>query len=153
MMKIPSIRRTLHLIAFGIATAIPAIANAGSIGTSCADCPNYSGAFSISNDTGQMIKYQYRWGNQHPWKRMTLATGHVETHSYPLGEDSHARVPTPYVRFDNLANDGRVTPKEYRMHFYAIGYPGYGAKANKTEPKRYVFRYAPDGKHLDLFAK
>lgn len=152
-MKIASIRSALYSGAFGMMMAIPIIANAGSVGTSCADCPNYSGAFSISNDTGQTIKYQYRWGSKHPWKRMTLATGHIETHSYPLGEDPHARVPAPCVRFDDLANDGRVTPREYHMRFYAVGYAGYGAKVNSTKPKRYFFRYAPDRKHLDLLAE
>lgn len=152
-MRRASIHRALYLSAFGLALLSPFVVKAEPLGTSCADCPNYSGAFSISNDTGQTIKYQYRWGSNHPWKGMTLLTGHVETHSYPLGENPRAQVPTPYVRFDNLANDGRVTFTEYRMHFYAVGYAGYGPKVNKTEPKRYFFRYAPDGRHLDLIAK
>ena len=54
------------------------------VGTSCADCPNYSGAFSIENPTGVTIPYEYRWGNG-PWRHMSLQSGHTETHSYPLG--------------------------------------------------------------------
>ena len=123
------------------------------IGTSCADCPNYSGAFSIENETGVTIPYEYKWGESHPWKRMSLRSGQIEKHSYPLGEDRHGKVPTPYVRFDRIGGDGRYTPKEYRMEFYAIGYGGYGAKANNTEPKRYYFKYAVDGKSLDILAR
>jgi hypothetical protein len=128
-------------------------AGAEDVATSCADCPNYSAAFSIRNDTGQTIKYQRRWGNGHQWTQMVLQTGRVETHTYPLGEDPHGKVPTPYIRFDDVANDGRTTFKEYRMEFFATGYAGYGPKVNKTEPKRYYFRYAPDGRHLDLLAE
>ena len=122
------------------------------IGTSCADCPNYSGAFSIENETGVTVPYDYKWGDG-PWKRMSLRSGHTERHSYPLGEDRRARVPTPYVRFDRIGGDGRYTPKEYRMEFYAIGYGGFGAKTNNTEPKKYYFKYAADGKNLDILAR
>src|SRR2546423_7506396 len=72
------------------------------VGTSCADCPNYSGAFSIENETGVTIRYQVKWGEQHPWKLITLNRGHIETHSYPLGENRNGRAPTPYVRFDRI---------------------------------------------------
>ena len=122
------------------------------VGTSCADCPSYNGAFSITNETGALIHYQVRWGNHHEWKRIDLATGHVETHRYPLGDNAAAKVPTPFVRFDNLADGKRTTFQEYRMQFYAVGYAGYGPNVNRTTPKRYHFRYAGDGRHLDLKA-
>ena len=148
-------RRTTQLIAaasLALALTAPA-ALAEQIGTSCADCPNYSGAYSIENSTGVTINYQYRWGDKHPWKPMALRSGMTETHSYPLGEDPHAKVPTPYVRFDHIGGDNAVELKEYKMEFYAIGYAGYGPNVNKTEPKRYVFRYASDGRNLDIKAK
>ena len=93
------------------------------VGTSCADCPNYSGAFSIENPTGVTIPYEYRWGNG-PWRHMSLQSGHTETHSYPLGGNRNASVPTPYVRFDRIGGDGQFTPKEYHMGFYAMGRAG-----------------------------
>ena len=122
------------------------------VGTSCADCPNYSGAFSIENPTGVTIPYEYRWGNG-PWKHMSLLSGHTETHRYPLGDNKNAKVPTPYVRFDRIGGDAHFTPQEYQMHFYAIGYGGYGAGANNTEPKKYYFKYADDHKTLDILAR
>jgi hypothetical protein len=149
----------LHALLGGLSVAIGAAAltitpaASQNVGTSCADCPNYSGAYSIENTTGVTINYQFRWGNKHAWKNMALASGMIETHSYPLGEDRTAKVPTPYVRFDNTGGDNKVTYTEYKMQFYAIGYAGFGPTVNKTEPKRYVFRYARDGKHLDLKAK
>src|SRR5262245_41292433 len=122
-------------------------------GVSCADCAKYSGAYSIENTTGVTIYYSYRWGDQHPWKQMTLPSGRVETHSYPLGENPSARVPTPFVRFDYIAGDHRYTPREYRMSFYSVGYAGYGARANTAQPKRYFFKFSPDGRTLALLAR
>jgi hypothetical protein len=131
--------------------ALVPIAVPAQVGTSCADCPNYSGAFSIENGTGTTIHYQYRWGNKHEWKRMALGSGAIEIHSYPLGEDPNKQVPTPYVRFDRIGGDGnQVTWQEYKMEFHAVGYAGFGPKQNKTEPMRYVFRYAANGRDLDL---
>lgn len=152
-MKTRAIYPILLFGGLGLTTLNTVGLRAEEIGTSCADCPNYSGAFSIRNDTGQTIKYQYRWGNTHDWKRMTLASGHIETHSYPLGENPHAQVPTPYVRFDDTANDGRTTFREYKIGFFAVGYAGYGPTVNRTQPKRYVFRYDRALKHLDLKAE
>jgi hypothetical protein len=145
---------------FGVAAALlaalgvaPIQAVAEDVGTSCADCPNYSGAFSIENSTGNVIHYEFRWGDKHPWKKMALASGMTEVHSYPLGDDKNRKVPTPYVRFDRVGGDHQVTFQEYKIQFHAIGYAGYGPAENKTRPKPYVFRYAANGRDLDLKAK
>ena len=103
--------------------------------------------------TGTVIHYEYRWGDKHPWKKMALANGITETHSYPLGEDRHKKVPTPYVRFDRSGGDHNVTFQEYKIQFRAVGYAGYGPAENKTRPKQYIFRYAANGRDLDLKAK
>lgn len=146
-------RATLTGLVAGLMLA-PGLAQAEPLGSSCSDCPSYRGAFSITNNTGVPIHYQVRWGSKHEWKSITLQSGYQETHSYPLGEDKHARVPTPYIRFDRIGGDGgAVTWQEYKMQFHAVGYAGYGPKKNTTEPKPYVFRYAADGRHLDLKAQ
>jgi hypothetical protein len=128
-------------------------AHSESVGTSCADCPSYSGSFSIENSTNTTVSYQVRWGNKHQWKKMVLASGQTMKHSYPLGENPHAKVPQPYVRFDNVGGDGRITLTEYKMKFHATGYAGYGPKVNTTQPKAYFFQYAADGRQLDLLAR
>jgi hypothetical protein len=133
--------------------ALSPIAALAEVGTSCEDCPNYKGAYSIENTTGVTIHYEYRWGDKQPWKKMTLRSGVIETHSYPLGDDPNKRVPTPYVRFDRIGGDNGVTLQEYKMQFHAVGYAGFGANQNRTEPKPYVFRYASNGRNLDLRAK
>jgi hypothetical protein len=122
------------------------------VGTSCADCPNYSGAFSIENVTGVTIPYQYKWGDG-AWKQMSLQSGHTETHSYPLGGNRNGRVPPPYVRFDRIGGDGRFEPKEYHMQVYAVGYAGFGPRAQRAEPKKYFFKYAEDHRTLDILAR
>jgi hypothetical protein len=123
------------------------------VGTSRADLPNYSGAFSIENPTGVTIPYEVKWGDRSSWKSISLRSGHTETHSYPLGEDRNARPPTPYVRFDRIGGDNRVTPKEYRMQLHVVGYAGFGPNANNAQPKKYYFKYAADGKSLDILAR
>jgi hypothetical protein len=143
-----------RLVYLAIVLVCPVIAGGQErVGTSCADCPNYSGAFSIENATGVTIPYQYRWGDKHPWKSISLSSGRTETHSYPLGENRNGRAPTPYIRFDWIAGDSHSTLKEYRMEFHAIGYAGYGPRTHTTAPKRYFFKYAADGKTLDILAR
>jgi len=123
------------------------------VGTSQEDLPNYRGSYSIENATGITIHYEYRWGDRSEWKKMALRSGEIETHSYPLGQDPNKKVPTPYVRYDRIGGDNAVTFQEYRMQFHAVGYAGYGPRENRTEPKRYVFRFAGNGRDLYLAAK
>src|SRR4051794_5423748 len=142
---------TAFALAFALGLTAPIAARSENIGTSCADCPNYNGAFSLENSSGVPINYLVRWGNKHQWQRMSLASGHVKTHSYPMGENRNAQVPTPYVRFDMIGGDQAVTNKEYRMEFYAVGYAGFGPNVNRTQPKRYAFKYS--GRNLDIVAR
>ena len=143
----------LELLIFLAISAVSLPSLGEEIGTSCADCPSYRGAFSIENNSGTTVHYQYRWGDNHPWKAMALQSGMVETHWFALGDDPHKKVPTPYIRFDRIGGDKGVTWKEYRMQFYAVGYAGYGARPNEAKPKRYAFRYAKNGRDLDLVAE
>jgi len=145
--------KTHTMFVLSLALVITTAIAAGSqerVGTSCADCPSNSGAFSIENQTGVTVNYQVKWGESRPWKSISLASGRVETHSYPL---ENGKAPTPYVRFDRIGGDGAFTPKEYRMGFYSIGYAGFGARANNSGPKKYFFKYGPDGKTLDILAR
>ena len=90
-------KNILATATLALSLTIPLIACAQErVGTSCADCPNYSGAFSIENPTGVTIPYEYKLGDG-PWKHMSLQSGHTETHSYPLGDNRNGRVPPPYV--------------------------------------------------------
>ena len=149
-------KRTFQLLCASAMAALIALVSVTAqerVGTSQADLPSYRGAYSIENTTGVTISYDYRWGNKSEWKRMNLRSGATETHWYPLGEDRNKKVPTPYLRFDRIGGDNSVTFKEYRMSFHAIGYAGYGPRENKSEPMRYVFRYAANGRDLDLLAK
>jgi hypothetical protein len=150
-----TMKRILSTISLAVAVMLLAQIAARAqerIGISCADCPSYSGAFSIENATGVTIRYQVRWGNQHKWQPMVLESGHIKTHSYPLGENPNKAVPIPYVRFDRIGGDNSVTVQEYRVRFHAVGYAGYGPRENKTEPKRYVFRFSAGGRLLELYA-
>lgn len=149
-------KKTFQLLCGGAMAALIALVSVAAqehIGTSQADLPNYSGAYSIENTTGVTIPYQYRWGDKSKWTKTEVRSRTIDTLSYPLGQDPNKKVPTPYVRFDRIGGDNSVTFKEYEMEFHAVGYAGYGPTENKTEPKRYVFRYAANGRDLDLNAK
>ena len=100
----------------------------------------FKGAFSLRNGTGVTIRYQVRWGDGE-WQRKILESGYTLTHRHPL--DASQRAPTPYVRFDRFGGDSAYTEKEYRMEFRAVGPRGGTAKP-------YAFRYAADGRNLDI---
>ena len=142
-------QQALSLLTLTILLAIPTVARAQAVGTSCADCPNLRAEFSIENKSGVAIPYEVKWGN-HDWKKVTLQKGHTETHSYPL--DSNGKAPSPYVRYDKIGGDNAITLQEFHVSFFAVGYAGYGPKANTAGPKKYYFEYAADHKTLTLFA-
>jgi hypothetical protein len=148
-----TMNQTICTIVLGLGLISPMAAQTEPLGTSCADCPSYKGAYTIENKTHITINYQYRWGDKHPWKDASLGKGMINTHSYPLGEDQNAKVPTPSVRFDRIGGDAVYTADDYRMDFHAVGYGGYGSHKNTTEPKPYYFEFARDGKHLGLYAR
>jgi hypothetical protein len=150
---IMTMNQRICAIVLTLGLASPMAAQGEPLGTSCADCPSYKGAYSIENATNITINYQYRWGDKHPWKDASLRKGEINTHSYPLGEDQHAQVPAPFVRFDRIGGDGQYTEKDYRMEFFSVGYGGYGPHKNSAKPKEYYFEFAQDGKHLRLFAR
>ena len=135
------------VLAFGL-TAAPIIAQAICFDSPCSTAASrpsssYRGAFSLDNTTGTTMHYQVKWGNGR-WKSETLNTGLTRTHWYPL--DGADKAPTPYVRFDRIGGDGAFTEREYEMDFFKVG-PG------RTKPKEYRFKYAADGRHLDIKAK
>jgi hypothetical protein len=147
-----STRYTMSMLSLALLLMTPAIATGQeNVGTSCADCPNLRGAFSIENQTGVTINYQVKWGRNREWKSMSLNSGQIRTHSYPL--DENAKAPAPYIRFDAVGGDGAFTAREYHLTFRAVGYAGYGPTPNRTTPKAYVFEYAADRRTLNLLAR
>jgi hypothetical protein len=104
----------------------------------------YSGAFTISNNTGNTLYYQVRWGNTQ-WQNVTLGSGRALMHYHPL--DYNGRAPQPYIRFDRVADGGRYTEQVYTMQFYAVRNGNYGDAS-----KPYEFRYSRGGRFLDLYA-
>jgi len=146
----------MKIFVFPLALVLTTVSIARSqerVGTSRADLPSSRGAFSIENATGVTIPYQVKWGENGQWKPISLRSGHTETHSYPLAVDRNATAPRPFVRFDRIGGDGRFTAKEYYMQFHRVGYAGFGPNTNNTEPKKYYFKYAADGKSLDILAR
>jgi hypothetical protein len=142
--------QALSLLVLTFALAIPVVTEGQSVGTSCADCPNLRAEFSIENKTGVTIRYQVRWGDNHQWKPISLESGHIERHWYPLNESG--RAPSPHVRYDKVGGDGAVTWQEFHVQFHAVGYAGYGPNANHAGPKKYYFEYGADHRSLTLYA-
>jgi hypothetical protein len=144
---------TVSMLSLALLLTAPAIgASQERVGTSCADCPDLRAAFSIENATGITLHYQVKWGQSREWKSTTLVSGHVMKHSYPL--DAGGKAPAPYIRYDSVGGDGAAfTAQEYHLQFHAIGYAGYGPAANTSTAKQYVFRFAADGRTLELRAR
>jgi len=144
--------KTIYLALFAVPAfglALPGNLRAEErVGTSQADLPSLSGMFAIHNHTGAAVRYQVKWGNGE-WEKFTVHPEKLYKHSYPL--DAKGRAPKPYVRFDSVGGDGKTTFKEYHMQFREVGYAGYGSAPSPTEPERYHFKYAADGRSLDLF--
>jgi hypothetical protein len=150
-----SVKMSINVVAFAIVSAFgltsaPIVAQAVCIDEPCpppapTHHSTYRGAFSLENSTGVAINYQVKWGSNEQWTSEKLNSGIIRTHWYPL--DSAGKAPAPYVRFDRIGGDSAYQEQEYHMEFYKVGSDGSG------DPKRYIFRYASDGRHLDIKAK
>jgi hypothetical protein len=150
-MKI-SIGHTASMLSLALLLITPAFAGVQEhVGTSCADCSSYNGAFSIANHTGVTISYQVKWGKDDAWQPVSVRSGFKRTHTHAL--DENRRAPAPYIQFDRFADGGAVTPKEYQLAFHAVGYAGYGATPNTATPKEYEFKFAADRRTLELQAR
>ena len=119
-----------------LASILAAGAPARAQSTSCADCPTTNGELSIRNDTGSTLHYRIRWGS-HPWHDITLPTGHIETHTYPL--DAQRRAPAPVIRVDADMNPGRTDFREKELDFGAVEHLGYPQPGQRGSPVRYSF--------------
>jgi hypothetical protein len=76
------------------------------------------GEYVINNPTGFNIGYSVRWGDG-GWVNHTLSARHLRRHWHFL--DVNGQAPRPQLKFDNVANDNRVTDKVYHMQFGRVG--------------------------------
>ena len=132
-----------------LAFAVPAVAQER-VGTSRADAANLTGAFVLHNPTDVALKYQVRWGSGE-WAHYTLAPNHRRTHSHPLS--ARGTAPAPQVRFDSVGGDHRTTYHTHEVAFGRVGYAGFGPVGYVNDAIEYDFRFARDGKHLDVFRR
>jgi hypothetical protein len=119
------------------------------LGSTCSDCAAYRGEYSIENHTGVTLAYEFRWGDNEPWRQVVLENDTIRTHTYPLGDDPQAAVPTPSVRFFS-----RRVPRTSVMDFYAVrvdpGFTSPGTVIKRGSPKPYMLWISPRdfGVHL-----
>jgi hypothetical protein len=129
-------------------------ASAEPTGSVCSDCPAYKGEHSIENKTLSAITYEFRWGDNEPWRTVVLSSGASKTHTYPIGTNPKAEVPTPSVRFHNTALAGSKHWTKQTMSFHAVMVePGYGGTLSKRKPERYVFTFNGDFQEIKLAKK
>jgi hypothetical protein len=124
------------------------------LGSTCSDCAAYRGEYSIENHSGAPLVYQFRWGDNEPWRPVILANDTIRTHTYPLGDDPRAAIPTPSVRFAGHICLGGVCGAEdawrtSEMDFYAVrvdpGFTSPGTVIKRGSPRRYMFWVMRDG--------
>lgn len=92
-------RMAAAILLASFAASSAAIADDAS--TSCADCPQTNGEFTIKNNTSMTINYKVKWGEKGDWSKanqLTLTPGQTERHSHGL--DGNGRAPTPRIRLD-----------------------------------------------------
>jgi len=59
----------------------------------------------------------------------------------------------PQVRFDNVGGDRRTTYHTHEVAFGRVGYAGFGSVGYVNDAVDYDFRFARDGKHLDVLRR
>lgn len=130
----------LGLAVLVVASGLPDLAQASQrVGVSQSHSGDV-GMFSVANPTNVAIRYQVKWGNGQ-WKDFIVEPGTTMKHWYNL--DRNDRAPVPYVQFDNTGGDGRITLTKYEVDFAKVG-------NGRGTPKGYKFRYAGNGRALDL---
>jgi hypothetical protein len=127
------------------------------LGSTCSDCAAYRGEYSIENHTGAPLVYEFRWGDNDPWRPVILANDTIRTHTYPLGDDPQAAIPTPSVRFSRHTCRGGLCAGPWRtsvMDFYAVrvdpGFTAPGTVIKRGSPKPYMFWISPFGTGVHL---
>jgi hypothetical protein len=101
------------------------------------------GEFVIHNPTNFEVGYSVRWGDG-PWQGHKIAPRYMRRHWHVL--DASGRAPHPQLRFDDKANDNRVTNKTYGMKFGRVGNSPSTGPVNK--PIEYEF--VANGQFIDL---
>ena len=97
--------------------------------------------FRIRNTTGVIIPYEIRWSNSNDWQSKSLETGFIVPHR-SVGQN----IPSGYpkIRFDHIADDNRVTYRQYTLETAQF-------QENKDHAPTYFFRYNHRGDRLNLY--
>ena len=104
----------------------------------------YQGEFVVHNPTNLKIAYEVQWGDKGAWKPHVIQPKQLRRHWHVL--DGNGRAPSPNLRFDNRANDKRVTWKTYDLKFGRVGYAPSGAHVNQA----LHYEFVAHGTTLDL---
>ena len=106
--------------------------------------PRLQGEFVVRNPTTLNIVYQVQWGSKGEFKQYTIHPNELRRHWHRL--DNNGRAPSPFLRFDNRADDKRVSWKTYDIDFGRVGTTSSGGHINQALNYHFVAR----GKLLDL---
>lgn len=108
--------------------------------------------FSIQNKTGFTVTYYTKWKETDNWKKTEVKSAGAWNHWY-TGSLKNTPAGYPQIRFDYIANDGRVTyqAKPYRLETYTRRL-GSGVKPDrKKDARKYHFRYNSRTQRLVLY--
>jgi hypothetical protein len=134
ILEVPQMRVKL------LALAIAALVSLTAAGSAHA---NGKAVVTIDNPTPNVVKYQFKWGDNAEWQTYELQPGQARTHWHTLSELDLA--PRPFVRFDSILNDDDVTFKTYHLDFF----DSYGTGYNDGK----IYKFITNGRVLDLLQK
>jgi hypothetical protein len=102
------------------------------------------GGVVIMNPTENPIYFQMRLGTENEWTDYVVESNQNLQIAFELDRDG--LVSTPYMRFDRVGGDDRLSWQEYELDFYEIEYE------DDMTGFRYEFQYSDSGKLIDLYS-
>jgi len=94
----------------------------------------------VGTETGYTIHFQYRWGKDDDWKRVSVAPGKWQLLRYTYAEPGRHYSPQLQIRYDDDLSDGEryvITPLET-----------YAATRENCEKQGRTFNFEEDGSEL-----
>lgn len=107
--------------------------------------------FTITNNIAFVVHYQIKWEADDTWTEHTVKPGQGKNH-WISGSLRDIDQVSPKIRFDHIANDGKVTFRVYDLQTYTRNFQSSVKSDSVRDGRRYYFSYDLRTQILDLRA-